>query len=101
MLHARLAKNLPSAVSRWRKRLSEVVPSRRKSESLSAAPAIAKRHAGRDEIIEWLRGARRRPEVAYIIHGDPPASEALRAAITQQLGWHAVAPRHLEQVRID
>ena len=58
-------------------------------------------HADRNEIIEWLRGARRRPEVAYIIHGDPPASEALRVAITQQLGWNAVAPRHLEQVRID
>jgi metallo-beta-lactamase family protein len=58
-------------------------------------------HADRNEIIGWLQGAGRRPEVVYIIHGDPPASEALRSTIVQQLGWNAVVPRHLEQVRID
>jgi metallo-beta-lactamase family protein len=58
-------------------------------------------HADQKEMIGWLSTARRAPEICYIVHGSPAASEALREAIRRQLGWHAVVPRHLEQVRLD
>ncbi len=57
-------------------------------------------HADRDEIIGWLGAAARRPEMVYVVHGDPPAAAALRAAIEQELGWKAAAARHLEGVRL-
>jgi metallo-beta-lactamase family protein len=58
-------------------------------------------HADQREILDWLKLAPVRPRIVYIVHGEPPASEALRARITQELGWNAVVPRNLEQVRID
>ena len=57
-------------------------------------------HADQREIINWLKLATVRPQIVYIVHGEPPASEALRARITNELGWNAVVPRNLEQVRI-
>ena len=58
-------------------------------------------HADQGEIIDWLRPAPRAPETTFIVHGEPPAAAALHAAIESQLGWTAVVPRHLEQVRLD
>ncbi|MBI3782572.1 MAG: MBL fold metallo-hydrolase [Deltaproteobacteria bacterium] len=58
-------------------------------------------HADRSEIIDWLRGAPRPPEVALVIHGEPKASRSLRDTIDQELGWNAAVPRYLEQVRLD
>jgi metallo-beta-lactamase family protein len=58
-------------------------------------------HADRAEILAWLATAPRRPELAFIVHGDPAAAQSLCAAVRKELGWNAVVPRHLEQVRID
>jgi len=58
-------------------------------------------HADQAETIAWLRTAPGRPEICYVVHGDPAAAEALRGAIRRELGWNAVVPRHLEQVRLD
>ncbi len=58
-------------------------------------------HADQREIINWLATASKPPEVVYIVHGDPPAAEALKAEIVRKLGWHAVISRHMEQVRLD
>jgi metallo-beta-lactamase family protein len=58
-------------------------------------------HADQSEIIEWLKTAPRRPDICYIVHGNETAAEALREAIRKELGWQAVVPRHLEQVRLD
>ena len=57
-------------------------------------------HADQREIINWLKLAAVRPQIVYIVHGEPPASEALRDRIAHELGWNAVVPRNLEQVRI-
>jgi metallo-beta-lactamase family protein len=37
-------------------------------------------HADQSEIIGWLKGAAAAPEVVYVVHGDPVATEALRTA---------------------
>jgi len=57
-------------------------------------------HADQQEILDWLASAEAAPEIVYVVHGDPPAAEALRKCVEKRLKWNAVVPRHLEQVRI-
>jgi len=58
-------------------------------------------HADQSEIIRWLKSAASIPEVVYVVHGDPAASDKLRTAIARELKWNAVVPRYLERVRLD
>jgi metallo-beta-lactamase family protein len=58
-------------------------------------------HADQSEIIHWLKSAASIPEVVYVVHGDPTASDKLRTAIARELKWNAVVPRYLERVRLD
>ncbi len=62
-------------------------------ESMSA-------HADSAEMLRWLRGFTRPPEMTYIVHGEPPAMAALAAAIAAELGdgWNTRAPDYLETV---
>jgi metallo-beta-lactamase family protein len=57
-------------------------------------------HADRGELIEWARRARHRPDIAFVVHGDPGASESMRDALERELDWTAVVPRNLERVRL-
>lgn len=58
-------------------------------------------HADEAELLAWLAAAPRPPDVVHVVHGEPDASEAMRAGISGELGWPAVVPRHGERVRID
>jgi metallo-beta-lactamase family protein len=58
-------------------------------------------HADRNELLDWLRKAPRPPETTYVVHGEPEASEALRAVISQDLRWGVATARHGECVRLD
>lgn len=49
-------------------------------------------HADQEEILNWLRGFKQAPRTTFIVHGEPPAQEALRAKIQEQLGWHCEIP---------
>jgi len=44
-------------------------------------------HAGQDGLMGWLAGARRKPKMTFIVHGEPEASHALSARIARQLKW--------------
>lgn len=57
-------------------------------------------HADADELVSWLAPADA-PETAYVIHGEPPASNALAARLHWELEWNAVVPNHGECVRLD
>jgi metallo-beta-lactamase family protein len=57
-------------------------------------------HADRDGLMRWLRGAERRPEIVYVTHGEPDASDALRYSIEHELGWAARVPEQLETVSL-
>jgi len=59
-------------------------------------------HADAPEIIRWLRGFERTPEITYVVHGEPPAMAALQQRITAELGadWKTHAPAYLESVEI-
>ena len=58
-------------------------------------------HAGASELCRWLATAPCPPEMTYLVHGEPDASQALLRRITEELGWHAVVPRYGERVRLD
>jgi metallo-beta-lactamase family protein len=57
-------------------------------------------HADQAELIRWLGAAPRPPKAVYVVHGEPVAAEALRAAIVTELGWNATLAAHLQTVRL-
>jgi metallo-beta-lactamase family protein len=44
-------------------------------------------HAGQDGLMGWLEGARRKPKMTYVVHGEPDAAHALSARIAAELRW--------------
>jgi metallo-beta-lactamase family protein len=55
-------------------------------------------HADADELVAWARAIGAPPRQAYVVHGDPDASDALRLRLTDELGWSARVPQHGERV---
>jgi metallo-beta-lactamase family protein len=55
-------------------------------------------HADSAEMLRWLGGFTKPPEIAYVVHGEPPAAEAFAAKIQQRLGWRVHVPAYLEEV---
>ena len=45
-------------------------------------------HADADGVMRWLRGFRRAPKTAFVTHGEPSASDALRRRIEEELDAH-------------
>jgi metallo-beta-lactamase family protein len=58
-------------------------------------------HADADELVAWLGSSPQVPDTAFVVHGEPAASDALRSRLAGELGWNAVVPRLDERVRID
>lgn len=44
-------------------------------------------HAGQDGLMGWLAGARRKPKMTFVVHGEPDAAHALSARIARELRW--------------
>ena len=63
-------------------------------ESMSA-------HADASEILRWLRGFTRRPRTTFLVHGEPPAMDALSARIRVDLEWDFRMPNHRERIELD
>jgi metallo-beta-lactamase family protein len=61
----------------------ETVPVRASVHTLGGLSA----HAGQDALIGWLAGARRKPKMTYLVHGEPQASHALSARIAREMKW--------------
>ena len=57
-------------------------------------------HADRGDILRWLRGFRRPPEMTYVVHGEAPAAAALRDAIAMELGWKAAVADDGQRVQL-
>jgi metallo-beta-lactamase family protein len=57
-------------------------------------------HADADEILAWMGGTSRAPQVTYVTHGEPDAADTLRGRIGRELGWQAHVPEHLERVSV-
>ena len=58
-------------------------------------------HADQHELAAWLASAKSQPDAVYLVHGEPAASDALRADIEADLGLTAVVPADGERVRLD
>ena len=58
-------------------------------------------HADADEIIEWMRNARRAPAMTYLTHGEPDSADTLRGRINRELKWQARVPEHLERIDLE
>jgi metallo-beta-lactamase family protein len=74
----------------------EYVPVRAEVRNLAMLSA----HADADEILRWLGGFKSAPRTAFIIHGEPAASDALRHRVEEQLGWACVTPEHGQRVEL-
>jgi metallo-beta-lactamase family protein len=57
-------------------------------------------HADSVELLEWLRRVKRAPELTFVTHGEPAASNAFRERIASELGWRAEVPQDGQQVRL-
>jgi metallo-beta-lactamase family protein len=55
-------------------------------------------HADGDEIMTWLRHFRKAPRRTFITHGEPPAADALRRRIKEELHWDCRVPEYRDQV---
>ena len=58
-------------------------------------------HADVGEILDWMRHADRPPQMTYLTHGEPSASDTLRWRVQDELSWKVRSPEHLETVNLD
>jgi metallo-beta-lactamase family protein len=68
------------------------VPVRARIEKIDSMSA----HADRNEIVRWLRTFPAPAPRLFLVHGEPPPMDALKARIAQELGWQAQTPAHGE-----
>lgn len=53
-------------------------------------------HGDRGELIRWLSGFTAPPKQLYLVHGDPPAAQAFRGTVQQQLHWPVTIPSYMD-----
>jgi len=79
------------------KMLGEVVSVAAKIERLDSMSA----HADSNEILRWLKDFTKPPQMTYIVHGEPPAAEALARRIQSELKWSTHVAKHFERVDLN
>jgi metallo-beta-lactamase family protein len=57
-------------------------------------------HAGKSELMRWLKGLPAPPKQTYLTHGEPTAAQSLQRAIQRELRWNAAVARYLDTVEI-
>jgi metallo-beta-lactamase family protein len=57
-------------------------------------------HADTPEMLEWLKTFKKKPEITYLVHGEPDSAQALQAAITSQLGWRVEIAQYMEKAAL-
>jgi len=57
-------------------------------------------HADANEILQWLGGFTRPPQMTFLVHGEVVAMEALQQAIGSKLSWKTMMPQHEETVEL-
>jgi len=74
----------------------EWIPVRARVTQMSCLSA----HADRGELLLWLKRRQRDPERVLIVHGEPPAQEALAARLAEELGWTCEIPELGERIAL-
>jgi len=62
-------------------------------------PALSA-HADQRGLVEWVGSLASPPRAVYLVHGEPPAREALAAALADRYGWNVVLPREGDEVEL-
>jgi len=57
-------------------------------------------HADPPELLQWLRTFRNRPDITYLVHGEPDASGKMRDVMKKELGWNVEVAQYLEKVEV-
>ncbi len=57
-------------------------------------------HADADEIMAWLKTAPKAPKMVFVTHGEPPAADALRHRIEEELGWSCRVPAYRDEAEL-
>jgi metallo-beta-lactamase family protein len=57
-------------------------------------------HAGKSELLRWLRALPSPPKQTYLTHGEPVAARSLQQAIAAEFAWPAAVARYLDTVEI-
>jgi len=73
----------------------QMVDARAEIRSISGFSA----HADWQEMMRWMKGFTHPPRQTFLVHGEPPALEAMRARVAAQ-GWSASVPKYLEKVEL-
>ena len=50
-------------------------------------------HADKDELLRWVASAPKPPRAVFLVHGEPPSSEALGKALEERFGCRSFVPR--------
>jgi metallo-beta-lactamase family protein len=64
-----------------------------KLESMSA-------HADAGELLRWLGGFARAPELTCLVHGEPDSMDAFKQKIEARLRWTVATPNYLETIAL-
>ena len=57
-------------------------------------------HADYGEILRWLGQLPKAPKRTFLVHGEPPAAQALKEKITQQLHWEVSVAAYLQKISL-
>lgn len=74
----------------------EAVPVNCKIENISTFSG----HAGREELLAWLKNFGEKPKMAFVVHGENPGMARYAQTIRDTLGWNVLEPEYLESVRL-
>ena len=57
-------------------------------------------HADRGEMLRWLGTFPKPPKRLFLVHGEPAPMDALKALVTERLGWDVETPAHGTRIEI-
>jgi len=57
-------------------------------------------HADTPELLEWLHSFTNKPNMTYLVHGEPSASTQLRDVMTKELGWKVQIAQWMQRVNV-
>jgi metallo-beta-lactamase family protein len=57
-------------------------------------------HADTPELLEWLHTFTGKPDVTYLVHGEPAASSQLCETMVKELGWNVKVAQWLEKENV-
>lgn len=57
-------------------------------------------HAGRSELLRWLRGLPAPPKQVFLVHGEPAPMESLAGAMRRELRWPVTMPEYQQSFEL-